>query len=109
MKVVQIGYKLNVDSTAYPPIAAALASALAELPGLFATMLFLNKDAGFAGGVCLFEDEIARDGFLSSPLVARLREASFHRGLELKLFDLLPDGMAAPGGAGLRVTPSLPS
>jgi hypothetical protein len=61
-------------------------------------MLFLNQDTGVAGGVCLFEDEIARDDFLSSPLVARLRDAPFHRGLELKLFDLISSGTAGPEG-----------
>ena len=100
VKIVQIGYKLSVGAMEYRPIAAAIAAGLAESPGLQRRMLFLNEDAGVAGGVCLFEDEISRDEFLSSELVAQLRGASFHRGLELKLFDLISDGTAAPGGAG---------
>lgn len=98
MKVVQIGCKLTVSAAEYRPIAAAIAAALAESPGLLARMLFLNEDAGVAGGVWIFEDEISRDDFLSGELIVQLGEASFHRGLEFKLFDLLSDGTAAPVG-----------
>lgn len=105
MKIVQLGYKLTVAAMEYRPIAAAIAAALAESPGLRRRMLFLNEDAGVAGGVCLFEDEIARDEFLSSELVAQLRDAWFHRGLELKLFDLISDGTAAPGWGGTAGQP----
>jgi hypothetical protein len=98
VKVVQIGYKLVLAAAEYRPIAAGIAAELAEAAGLFGSMLFLNEDTGIAGGVCLFEDEISRDDFLSSPLVEQLRQARFHRGLELKLFDLIPSGTAGPEG-----------
>lgn len=97
-KIVQVGFKLTVPTAEYRQIAASLAQAFAEVPGLRWKMWFLNDQVGTAGAVYLFVDEIARDAFLAGDLVTRLRGASFHRGLEIKLFDVMPEPPGLVGG-----------
>lgn len=97
-KIVQLGFKLAVPAAEYRQTATALAQAFAEVPGLRWKIWFLNDEVGTAGAVCLFLDEIARDAFLAGDLAARLRSAPFHRGLEIRLFDIIPEATGITGG-----------
>lgn len=104
MKVVQMGFKLSIPSGEFRQSAASIARALAEVPGLRWKIWLLNEAAGVAGGVCLFEDEISRDAFLSSELAAQIQTAPFHRGMEIKLFDVMPEVTALTRGPVSAVT-----
>lgn len=100
MKVVQIIVTLNVSAPEYGSQADSVASMLAGVRGLSETMFFLNPDAGVVAGVCVFQDELARDDFLAGPVLLRIREAPFQRRLEIRLFDLMASGGWAAQAAG---------
>ena len=97
-KIVQVGFKLNVPASEYRRIAESLAQAFAQVPGLRWKIWFLNEEVAVAGGVYLFEDEVARDTFLASDLAEQIATASFHNGLEIKLFDVMTQVTATTRG-----------
>jgi hypothetical protein len=57
-----------------------------------------HEQASYAGGVYLFEDELSRDAFLAGELAATVKSAPFHQGLDVKLFDVMPEGIAVTRG-----------
>lgn len=102
-KIVQMGFKLNVPASEYRAIADSVAPAFASVAGLQWKIWFLNEAAGVAGGVYLFQDEATRDAFLASDLAGQVRSATFHEGLEVKLFDVMEEVTAVTRGPVLGV------
>lgn len=97
-KMLQLSFKLNVPPNEYEQIAASVAQAFADVPGLIWKVWLLNADEIQAGGLYLFRDEEARQSFLQSSLAETVRTASFLRDLEVKLFDPMYDVTAITRG-----------
>src|SRR5437899_1402166 len=56
-QVLQINFALNVSPAEYRNLAAGVADAFAQVPGLRWKVWFLDDQAREAGGIYLFEDE----------------------------------------------------
>ncbi len=66
--LLQINFELNVPTGEYKNLAASVADAFAQVPGLRWKVWFLNEQRREAGGIYLFDDQRALDAFAASDL-----------------------------------------
>ncbi len=104
-KIVQLNFNLNISGAEWKETAASLAQAFADLPGLQWKLWMLNEETGEAGGIYLFEDETARQGFLNGPLAAQVKAAPFLRDLSIKQFEVMEE-VSEITRAPFRVAPA---
>ncbi len=97
-RVLHINFKLNVPRAEYEDIARGLASDFARVPGLRWKVWTLNEAEGEAGGVYLFEDEVALDTFLAGPLAAAVTAHPAVSDLVATQFEVLEDCTAVTHG-----------
>lgn len=102
--ILQVNFSLNVSVSEYRNIAAAVAPAFADLPGLRWKTWLLDEARNEAGGIYLFESEGALEGFLNSPLAAQVQSHPALKNFTAKPFAVMEDVSAvthAPIGAAV--------
>jgi hypothetical protein len=77
---------VGMDEEGYRTACAQLAPAVAELPGLLAKVWLSDPDRGAHGGVYLFRDRAAMDGYLSSDLFATVKAFPHFAGITARDF-----------------------
>lgn len=85
------------------------AQPIADTPGLRWKVWLINEAQRECGGIYLFDDEAAAQGFLDGPIVAATKEAPILSNASVKRFDIMeahtvvtrgPVGAAVVGGNG---------
>jgi hypothetical protein len=91
MHVLIINFRLEgMDEEVYRAAGAELAPAFAELPGLLAKV-WLAPAHGVYGGVYLFRDREAMDGYLASELFARVAATPAFADISARDFPVYED------------------
>jgi hypothetical protein len=84
-----LGFRIAIPPSEWEAVAAALAPTLAEVPGLRWKLWLLDRERTEVVGVHLFEDEIAADRYLDSPLVVELRDAPWVSRVRVSRYEVL--------------------
>lgn len=90
-KILQVNYKLNGSVADFMREAAAVASALAAVPGLRWKVWLMNEAEHEGGGIYLFDDDASLQTFVEGPIVTALKDHPALRDLSVKQFDVLED------------------
>jgi hypothetical protein len=106
-KILQINLKFNgVSRTELEQAWLPAAQPIADTAGLQWKVWLVNEAERAAGGVYLFDDESAVQGFLASPLVAAMGEDPTLSDVNVKMFDVMEAHTAITRGPvreGVRV------
>ena len=94
--ILQINF--NVPVAEYQKMAASVAHAFLDVPGLRGKIWLLNPTAQEAGGIYLFDSKTSVDAYLNGPLVAHLRGLTSIRNISMKQFEVMPEITALTGG-----------
>ena len=85
-KIVQINFKFDGTRAGYEKENEAYTQPIAHLPGLRWKVWIINEDQSEAGGIYLFDNDAAVQGFMDGPIVAELKGIPT---LDLKTFDVI--------------------
>jgi Putative mono-oxygenase ydhR len=86
-RILQINYKLSSSVSSFMKESNPVADALAAVAGLRWKIWLVNEAEQEGGGIYLFDDSAALEGFLKGPLVARLKAHPGLREIQIKKFD----------------------
>jgi hypothetical protein len=96
--ILQINFNLNLPVAEYRRMAASVAHAFIDVPGLRWKIWLLNPAAQEAGGIYLFDSQASLDAYLNGPLVAQLRGLTSIRDISIKQFEVIPEVTALTRG-----------
>jgi len=106
-KILQINLKFNGVSRAELEQAwLPAAQPIADTPGLRWKIWLMNESECAAGGIYLFDDETAVQGFLTGPIVAAMGEDPTISDVSARMFDVMGAHTAVTRGPvleGVRV------
>ena len=88
-RILQINFRYNVAKDDYVGAVSALANDFAAAEGLCWKVWLLNEDKSEAGGIMLFEDQASLDGFLNSPLAAKVTGHPALSGFSIRQFGVM--------------------
>lgn len=94
-RIVQINYRLAAPRDAYEAENLPYGQPIADLPGLRWKVWIINEAQGEAGGIYLFDDEAAVQGFMDGPIIAEMKGDPT---LSIKAFDVIADLTAITRG-----------
>jgi hypothetical protein len=97
-RILQINFKIGVPAADYAQAADQLAGAFAGVPGLVWKIWILNEAASEAGGIYLFEDQVALENFLAGPLAAQVKAHPAISEMSAKPFEIMPGPTAMARG-----------
>jgi hypothetical protein len=97
-QLLQINFALKVSTAEYRAIATSVADAFAQVPGLRWKVWFLDEHSKEAGGIYLFEDERALDGFIAGDLAKTVATHPALRNVTLKHAAVMPEVSAVTRG-----------
>ncbi|MGQ0601736.1 MAG: YdhR family protein [Anaerolineales bacterium] len=106
VQILLVTFKLNFSPEKYVQVIAPLASDILNVPGLRWKIWLINVGQNTAGGIYLFDDESYTQAFLTSPLMATLKNHSALANLRVRPFDVMQAETSAthgPLGEGVRV------
>ena len=87
-KILQINYKFGIPAADFSQALLPAAQPIADSPGLLWKIWLINEAANEAGGIYLFEDEAAVDGFLGGPIVSAFKTNPVVSDIRVKMFDV---------------------
>ena len=87
-KILQINYAFGIPAADFSQALMPAAQPIADSPGLLWKIWLMNEAANEAGGIYLFEDETAVNGFLGGPIVSALKANSVVSDIRVKMFDV---------------------
>ena len=88
-KLLQVNLKFSIPRTALEAAWLEAAQPIADWPGLLWKVWLMNESEHEAGGIYLFESDIAAQAYLAGPIVAALKSSPAIRNISAKLFDVL--------------------
>lgn len=94
-KILQINYKLIGPRAGYEAENLPYAQPIADIPGLRWKIWIMNETQSEAGGIYLFDDEIAVNAFLDGPIIAEMKGDPT---LSIKAFDVIANLTAITRG-----------
>ncbi|MBL9036617.1 MAG: YdhR family protein [Rhodospirillaceae bacterium] len=94
-KILQINYKLNGPRAEYERENLPYAQPIADLPGLRWKVWIINEAKSEAGGIYLFDDDVAVQKFMDGPIIAEMKGDPT---LSIKAFDVIADLTAITRG-----------
>jgi putative monooxygenase ydhR len=109
MHVLIINFTLDgLDEKGYRDVCADLAPAFAALPGLTAKIWLADPEKNTYGGVYLFEDREAMEGYLASDLLAGVGASPHFSGITMRDFAVYDDltRVTQPGVEVFAATPA---
>ena len=98
MPILQINFKLNVSLAEYRKVCESVAQTIADVAGLVWKVWLLNEEEGEAGGIYPFQDEQSLVGYLSGPIVAKIKSLPQLCEISAKRFDTIPEVTAVTRG-----------
>lgn len=90
-QVLQVNFKFGVEASEYEELAASLAQAFSEVPGLVWKIWILNRAEREAGGFYYFDSTESMQRFLGSQLAADVQAHPAIRDFSAKTFEVLRD------------------
>lgn len=90
VQIIQFTLK-DMDEEGYRAACAQMAPAFAELPGLLAKVWLADPDSGTYGGVYLFEDRAAMEGYAASELFRTVATFPHFEGIVSRDFAVYED------------------
>ena len=96
--VLQVNFKFSVRRSEYEELAASLAEAFSEVPGLVWKVWILNATESEAGGIYYFESEEALRLFLASQLAADVQTHPAVSEFSAKTFEVMDAATAVTRG-----------
>ena len=91
---MQISYKFSVPRAECENGFDAVASQIAQVPGLRWKIWLLNEAESRGGGIYLFDDEEAARAYLEGPIVAAMKSLPVLSELSVKSFSVLEEPTA---------------
>jgi len=88
-RVLQINFKFSVNRSDYEELAASLAQAFAEVPGLEWKIWILNEAESEAGGIYYFDRGESLQQFLTSQLAADVQTHPAVSEFSAKTFEVM--------------------
>ena len=85
-KILQINYKLNGPKGEYEKENLPYAQPIADLPGLRWKVWIINETQSEAGGIYLFDNDVAMQAFVDGPVIAEMK---CDHTLSIKAFDVI--------------------
>lgn len=102
MNILLITFRLDgMTAAEYRELAARIAPAFAEIPGLVAKTWLADDEAGIFGGVYTFRDGAAVTAYLDSDLLAQAAATPGLTGFTSSVFGVLAGPSAVTRGATL--------
>src|SRR5688572_20006043 len=97
-KLLITQFKLDLTRPDYESLCNHIAETIAGVPGLRWKIRTHDEAAGEAGGVYLFDNEAALDGFVESPIIAAVKRNPAFREVSFKVLDVLPGPTCVTNG-----------
>lgn len=85
-KILQINYKLNGPRAEYEKENLPYAQPIADIPGLRWKVWIINETQSEAGGIYLFDNDVAMQAFVDGPVIAEMKGDPT---LSIKAFDVI--------------------
>jgi len=97
-RILQVNFKFSVARSDYEELAASLAQAFAEVPGLVWKVWILNEAEREAGGIYHFDGEESLQIFLASQLAADVQAHPAVSEFSAKIFEVMDAATAVTRG-----------
>jgi len=97
-RILQVNFKFGVARSEYEELAASLAQAFAEVPGLEWKIWTLNETEREAGGIYYFDGEESLQRFLASQLPADVQAHPAISEFSAKTFEVMDAATAVTRG-----------
>lgn len=98
-KILQINFTFSgVSRSELEQAWLPAAQPIADTPGLCWKVWLVNEAEDGCGGIYLFDDEAAVQAFLTGPIVAAAKEATFLTNANVRLFDVMTEHTAITRG-----------
>jgi hypothetical protein len=95
VKILQINYKLNGPRTEYEQENLPYARPIADIPGLRWKVWIISEAQSEAGGIYLFDNDAAVQGFMNGPIISEMKGDPT---LSIKAFDVIANLTAITRG-----------
>ena len=96
--LLQINYKFSVSRAEFESGFDAIASQIAQVPGLRWKIWLLNEAESRGGGIYLFDDEESARAYLEGPIVAAMKSLPVLSELSVNSFSVLEEPTAVTRG-----------
>jgi hypothetical protein len=97
-KILQVNLKFSIPRIDLEAAWLPAAQPIAEVPGLRWKVWLMNETEHTAGGIYLFESEVALKAYMAGPIVAAMMVSPVLSNLEAKVFDVLESHTAITRG-----------
>jgi hypothetical protein len=97
-KILQINMKFSIPRADLEAAWLGAAQSIADVPGLLWKVWLMNEAEHEAGGIYLFESEVAAQSYQAGPIVAALKSSPAVSNISAKLFDVLESHTAITRG-----------
>jgi hypothetical protein len=88
-KIVQINVKFSISKDDLENAWLEFAQPISEVPGLRWKVWLMNEAEHEAGGIYLFDSEVAAQSYVDGPFVAAMKSSPVLTDLSAKLFDVM--------------------
>jgi hypothetical protein len=88
-QVLQINYKFSGSGSDFEREFGPVAAEISRVPGLRWKLWLFDEAESRGGGIYLFDDEAALQGYLSGPIVAALKSHPAFSDLNVQAFTVL--------------------
>ena len=97
-KILQVNMKFSIPRADLEKAYLDVAKPIADVPGLRWKVWLMNEAEHEAGGIYLFESEVAAQSYLAGPIVSALKASPAVSNISAKLFDVLESHTAITRG-----------
>jgi hypothetical protein len=97
-KILQVNMKFSIPKAELEAAWLPVAQPIADVPGLRWKVWLMNDTEHTAGGIYLFESEVALKGYMASPIVAAMMASPVLSNIDAKVFDVLESHTAITRG-----------
>jgi hypothetical protein len=88
-KILQVNLKFNITKVDLEAAWLPVAQPIAEVPGLQWKVWLMNETENTAGGIYLFESEVALQAYMAGPIVSAMMTSPVFSNIDAKVFDIL--------------------
>ena len=97
-KILQVNLKFSIPGIDLEAAWLPVAQPIANVPGLRWKVWLMNEKEHTAGGIYLFESEIALNAYMAGPIVAAMMVSPVLSSIDAKVFDVLENHTAITRG-----------
>jgi hypothetical protein len=97
-KILQVNLKFSIPKADLEAAWLPVAQPIADIPGLRWKVWLMNEVEHSAGGIYLFESEVALKAYMAGPIVAAMMTSPVLSNIEARVFDVLESHTAITRG-----------